>query len=497
MTTVAGRTPTGREMALVAAGQGATMLSGALLALLIAHRFGRDLKTDAFFAAYGVYALGVTFTQSFRLTAVPRLIGPVAGNIEENATRMLGAATVMALALVVPLALAAAPLADVLVEVDPGDVGRDTLRILAVAMACQLFASMLATILMVRGAFAAVALTTLAVAAITVGVFLVSEPAIGILAAPTGLAAAAFWLCLVFGTLLVRTGWRPRALPRLLTIVQEAGRLALASATFVGATGTYVVCVAVAAREGPGEATLFVYAYVASGILLGLTANVTSVVRSPAITASRQRTAEAAAAGLWSFRFTIVLAAPVLAMAVLVGKPVIGFVLGADFQGAAAASMVVTMIALAGWLLGTAAGMFAIIELLARDDLPRLAFLVIAQIAAVAAAAPVGAALAGVEGIAAALSLVTLVVTGVLLRWAFQERWREVATDLARAAGRGLVVVGVAFAPSIVLLAVIGRDTVAAVVAAGLLATVLVAVSTSVAWPYERRMLVALVQRSG
>ena len=143
--------------------------------------------------------------------------------------------------------------------------------------------------------------------------------------------------------------------------------------------------------------------------------------------------------------------------------------------------MVVTMIALAGWLLRAATGRAQ------RSSswrhvvtCRRLAFLVAAQIAAVAAATPAGAVLAGVEGIAAALSLVTLVVTGVLPGWAFEEQWRQVATDLARAAGRGLVVVGVAFAPSIVLLAVLGRDTVAAVVAAGLPAAVLVAVSTSV-----------------
>ena len=61
----------------------------------------------------------------------------------------------------------------------------------------------------------------------------------------------------------------------------------------------------------PGRLTLFVYAYVASVIRSVLTANVTSVVRSPRSRPAGSVTAELPRPFLWIFGFTIVLAAPV------------------------------------------------------------------------------------------------------------------------------------------------------------------------------------------
>lgn len=482
--------PTGRETVIVALGQGSIMLFGGVLALLIAQLFGKNTETDAFFAAYGVYAIGITFTQSFRLTAVPRL---VAGG-DEMITRLLGAVLIMTLALGIPMVALATPLGALLVERDPTVVAPDALRILWVALLGQLVAALLATVLVVRGSYVAVGVATLLVGLVSVGTFFVTEQALGILAAAVGLAAGGLWLVALLGGLLLRAGWRPK-LPRARAVHamwDEARQLTSASAIFFGTSLTYVVCVALAAHQGAGEATLFAYAYVLATTLLGVTANVSAMVRSPSLVASDDRTAEVAEAGISTFRFTVILAGPVIAMVLLVGKPLVGIVLGADFEGASASSLLVTVACLLGWILATAGGLFAIVELLARGARGRLAALAVGQVVVLAGAAAVGAELAGIEGIAAALSLVTLGATVLLLRWAFGRRWKSLVAAMTRVAGRELVVLAFAFGPSGVLLALIGGPMVVTLTA-GFLAAVLVIAMSHVAWPLESRALIGVL----
>jgi O-antigen/teichoic acid export membrane protein len=480
-------TPTGRETVLVALGQGAVMLFGGLLALLIAQLFGKTVETDAFFAAYGLYSLGITFTQSFRLTAVSQL---VSGDGSETVTRMIGAAAVLALALAVPMVALAEPLGGLLIETDPTGVAPDSLRILWIALAGQLLAAMLSTVLAVRGSFTTIGVSTLLVGLISLGTFLATEPSLDILAAPTGLAAGGAWLTAVLLVAVARGGWRPRfpAAAEARAMVAEAGRLAYASLFFLGASLIYVIGIALAARQGPGEATLFAYAYVLAVILVGITVNVAGMVHSPAVVASPDRTADAAQVGLASFRFTVVLVGPVLALAFLVGKPVIGFVLGNDFAGSSASTILVTLACLLGWLLGTAGGLFAVIELLARGELRKLALLAAAQVGAVAALAAVGAELAGIEGIALAISLVTLGGALVQLRWAFGAEGRRVAAEMGSAAARETAALALAVAPSVAIVLAVG-DSAAAMVVAALLAALLVTVATLVAWPSESTAL--------
>ena len=480
-------TPTGHETVLVALGQGSVMLFGGLLALLIAQLFGKTIETDAFFAAYGLYSLGITFTQSFRLTAVSRL---VASDDSDTITRMLGAVLVLALALALPMVAFADALGDLLVDSDPTGVAADSLRILWAALVGQLLAAMLATVLAVRGRFKAIGVSTLLVGLISVGTFVVAEPGLGIQAAPVGLAVGGIWLTVVLGGIVARSGWRPRVpgAAAIRAMLAEAGRLAFASLFFLGASLVYVIGIGLAARQGPGEATLFAYAYVLAVILVGLTANVSGMVHSPAVVASASRTADAAEVGLSSFRFTVVLVGPVLALAFLVGKPIIGFVLGSDFAGSSASTMLVTLACLVGWILGTAAGLFAVIELLARGELIRLALLAGVQVVAVAALAVAGAELAGIEGIATAISLVTLAAAWVLLRWAFGRDGLRVAAEMTRAAGRQLLALGVAVAPAAAIVVAFG-DSAPAMVGAALLALALITVASAKVWPRETRAL--------
>jgi peptidoglycan biosynthesis protein MviN/MurJ (putative lipid II flippase) len=467
------------------------MVFGAVLAVLIAQLFGKNAETDAFFAAYGFYSVGVTFTYTVRLTAVSRLVGSSAIAV----TRQLGAALLIAVAFSVPMLILAAQLGRLLVESDPTGVAAATLRILWPALAGQLLGAMLATILAVRGSFNTIGIATLLTGPVTIATFLLAEPATGIEAAAIGLSAGALWLVAVLAGTLVRAGWRPRRgdLADVRGMAAEALRLTFASATFLGATGAYVACLALAARQGAGEATLFAYAFVLIVTLLGVTSNVLAMVRSPSLVASSERTAEAAASAVWGLRMTLVLAGPALAMVLLVGKPVIGVVLGGEFSDGDIESLLITLVCLVGALVGPAAGIFALVELLARGALVPLAILAAGQVGVAACAAWVGAEIGGIYGIALSLSAVTLAVTLIQIRWAFGAAWRAPVLAMARASGRELAVLTAAFAPpaAVVLLA---DESAVTTAGAGLLATTLAAVATSVAWPQESRALLALVR---
>jgi hypothetical protein len=471
------------------------MLFGGLLALLVAQRFGKNAETDAFFAAYGIYAVGLTFAGTFRLTAVSRIVQT---DSSEAITLLLGAVALIALSTGIPMVVLADPLGRVLVEIDPTSVAPTILRILWIALAGQLLAALLTAILAVRGAFTAIGVATLAAGFVSVGTFLLLAPAAGIPAAAIGLAASAVWVASAFAVSLRRTGWRPTAptTGALLAMGIEAGRLAFASAIFIGTNVSYVVCVALSAREGEGEATLFSYAYVLAAMLVGVTANVSATMRAPSLVAGPDRAGSIAAAGVASFRFTVVLVGPVLAMAILAGGPILGLALGSGFSDDDVRRILVTLVCLVGWILASAGTIFATVELLAQDTLLRLAGLAAVQVAVVAAAAGFGAALGGIEAIAVALSAVVLAATFVQLRWAFGSEWRHGAAAMLRAAARELIVLVTAFAPSALLIALLG-DTTAVLVAAAVVAAALVVAATSVAWPEEHRALVGLLRRPG
>jgi O-antigen/teichoic acid export membrane protein len=486
-----GAKPTGRQSALIAVGQGAIMLSGAALALLIAQFFGKTTETDAFFAGYGLYTVGLVLSQTFRLSAVSRLVADPGARAS---TELLAAAAVMALVAGIPMVALAEPLGRALVDVDPTGAAPAALRVLWIALAGQLVGAMMATMLAVRGAFTAIGVATLATSVVSLAVFVVLHGPLGIQGASWALATSGTFLMVVLLAVLRRDGWRParasRALAR--SVVAEAGRMSYASLTFIGANTAYVVCLGLASRQGHGEVTLFSYAFVLCVALVGVTANVSAAIRSPAVLASDDRAGEGLAVSEWSLRFTLLLGGAGLALLLLVGPPVMRVVLGSDFDADDTRSIAVTAACLAGWVLGSAAAIFAVVELLARGQLRRLALLAVANVLGVGVLGWAGGRLAGIEGIAVAMSAVTLAVSFTQLRWAFPLGWRASVGRMARLTLRELAAVAAASAaPAAVLLAT--RSSTAGVVVAGVLAAAGLLVATRVAWPEEFGSLIAVV----
>jgi O-antigen/teichoic acid export membrane protein len=485
--------PTGRQTALVAGGQGALMAFGGLLALLVAQSFGKSTETDAFFAAYGLYTVGLVFAQTFRLTAVSRVVHDQG---RETAATLLGAVALMTLLAAVPMVIVAGPVAHVLVASDPTQTGEDALRILWLALAAQLVAAMLATMLAVRGSFTAIGVATLLTGLVSIIVFVALRGPLGIQAAAVALSAGAAWLASASLAVLWHSGWRaaPPSARLARAMAREAGRLTFASGTFIGTNLAYVVSLAWAARQGHGEATLFSYAYVLAAMLVAITVNVSAMVRSPSLVASNARTEGAAAVGETSFRYTVVLGGAGLALLLLIGPPLMRVALGSGYSEHDAWSIAVTAGCLAGWVLGSAAGIFAVVELLARGQLRALSALAGVQVACVVVLGWAGGAVAGIAGIAVGLSLSSVLVAGVQLTLAFGDRWSATAARMARDCMReSSALVPACVPPTVVLVATHGSTL--GVVVAGVLAVLLLAVATFLAWPAESRAIVGVVRR--
>lgn len=485
--------PTSRQTAFIMVGQAALMGFGAVLALVIAQSFGKTSRTDAFFAAYSVYTAGLVFSGTFRLTAVVPLVratGP------EVATRLLGAGTLLTVAVVVPMVVLATPVGHLLVATDPTGVAATALRILWIALAGQLLGAMLATILTVRGSFKALGVITLLTGMVTIGVFFATRAALDINAAAVGLAAGGVWISGASLVVLRRTGWRAARLSRELVAgtLSEARRLGYASVTFIGINVAYVVSLALVSRHGTGEATLYSYAYTLAAMLVAITANVSAMVRSPSLVASEARTDETAAVGVWSLRFTLVVGGPALGAALLVGPPLIGLALGSGFSAHDVRSILIALPCFTGWALASAAGIFAIVELLARDDLWRLAQLAVAQVFGVIVLGALGGAIAGMPGVAVALSIVALAVTFTQLQWAFGERIGASVVRIGRDLAREIAVLAASFGPPALLLWALHASAVG-YVAAALLAAILVVPVSAKVWPAEVSSLLGSLRR--
>jgi peptidoglycan biosynthesis protein MviN/MurJ (putative lipid II flippase) len=482
-----------RNAAVLSFGHAAVMVLGGVLALLIAHFFGKSARTDAFFAAYGVYAIALVFGQTFRLTALPTLVSDRDGSATD---RLLAAVCLMSLTAAVPMVLLAGPVGDLLVEHDPSNTTAESLRALWPALAGQLVIGLLAAVLLVRNHFTVIGLGYVMTGVLSIAGFLALEGALGIQAVSVALGVSACSLAILFLATLWRAGWRPRLdrYVRLGSVVADSWRLLAASTSFVATNLGYVVCLAVASREGTGQATLYAYAYFSAALLVASTAVSAAMVRAPKLLSAEGPGRFTTANSVSTYRFTLVLVIPALAFAALAGQPVIDFVLGESFDGEDARRLIVALLCLSGWILGSAAGVLAVVELLRRERVLSLALIAGAQLALLPVLAIAGREIAGIAGVAVAQSAAMVLATAAQLRLAFGRRWLDATGSMLRSTAASVLGVAAAFAPSFVAVEVLGRS------AAVLLAALALAVALTLAvsrwqWREESAVLASLLRR--
>lgn len=484
-----------RNAAAVSFGQAAVMVFGGLLALLVAREFGKTAVTDAFFAAYGLYAVAVVFGQSMRLTAIPRL---VADANEYTTDRMLAAVLLMSSVAIVPMVVFAEPIGRLLVPGDPDGIAGESLRALWPALAGQLALGVLAAVAVVRRRFKVMAFGYLMTGIANIVVFLALKDTIGIQSVSVALGFSTLLLVMTIVVSVARDGWRPHlpAYRRLRHPLSDSIHLTLSSASFLAANLGYIICVAVTARLGVGAPTIYAYAYLASSLLVGTTAVSAAMVRAPILLDERGGGSVAAAHAVSSFRFSLIVIAPVLALVALIGQPVFEAVLGTGFAGQGAADLVSTMLALSGWVIGSAVSVLAVLELVHRGRFVILAWVALAQTAVLPVAAIFGRELIGIEGVAIAQSLTVLGAAVAQIGAAFGDQAVGCLKSCALATVRSAAIAAAAIGPGIVLLDAFGRST-TTLIAVAVMALVIMVGLTRLLWRSEFAVLTsALTRRS-
>jgi hypothetical protein len=330
--------------------------SSGIQALLYLSSFGVGGKTDGFFVAFALYSSFGVFSQSIRVTSAPLLVGarPRMG------TREFALGLVL---IAIPVAIVTIPLASQLGGlIAPGltDAGRsvtvEALPVLGIAMVLQLWAAGGATVLAIRDRFDRIALAYISGALAGLVVYLAVSGSAGELSLGWSMMAMAIVTAAIMleG---VRAGREDRppapALPRTLRgIARPVGLILGSTLIYLAFNALFVVSLAFAGKYDPGDATVLSYAYLfasylvaATGFALGMSR--IADMRRGALVDWREVIADTVPAG---FRYSMMLAAPAMAVLISGGAQLIGEVLPKSFDAAKVDQLQVFAALLCAWV---------------------------------------------------------------------------------------------------------------------------------------------------
>jgi peptidoglycan biosynthesis protein MviN/MurJ (putative lipid II flippase) len=312
------------------------MVSGGLLALIVAATIGTNAQTDGFFAAFAVYATVVSFAQSARTTVVARLLE---GEGRFTALdRYLGAG----LLLFVPVAVAFGPLGGPIAGLLTGGLppeARDTattaLLLFVPASALQIFAALGAAMLGALEDFMWAGVAFVAGSLLSIVAFVALQPVLDVDGLAVAMLIGSVFSAAVVAAGLLREGWRPAR--STVADVRASGRaatvLTISSVSFLIAQVGFIISLGVGARLGVGVITVYTYAYMAMGLVQAVfVSSVPMVMAAPLSLTWDKRPATLLPHHEAVLRAGMLLVVPVLATAALVGADVAGFVLR-EFTG--------------------------------------------------------------------------------------------------------------------------------------------------------------------
>ena len=405
----------------LATGFSALAVSGtaAIAGAYLAHKFGRDAKTDGFLAAYGVYLVIVLAAQAFRLVIVPDLTRAAAGGrlkaeFVSYASAFLAVAVPVTVLTIAFHHLLGEALTGRLPESSASIAGRALVFLVPAAFA-QMLAALSASALAAVDSYVVAAIGYALGGAGGVVVFIV-------LAGSHGLISLA-WAVALNGAValgvplfaLVRYGHMRGTGRGGVTILPRLWKLVQAAAVPLALQGLYVIALRGASGLGAGNQTSLTYAYLIAATLVAATASSLSLISSAPLT-RRGIDAESASAHVvhaaWLSFAVIGGAAGVFA---LVGGRVVGLVLGGAYTGHVGTDLGRLVVYLAPWMVASVA--FSVtFPLLFVLEKPRV--LVPLSIVAVLVHVPVSLALRaafGLPGLASALAVSTFGIIVVLL----------------------------------------------------------------------------------
>src|SRR4051794_19470047 len=387
--------------------------SAAVLGVILARKFGHGVKTDGFFAAYGVYLGLVLVAGSLRVIVLPRFAAARA------AGRLAAEVGTWAAALAAPLALvtlvaAAWPHAVAWVLASSSAAQDNAAQLLPWVVAsavAQIYGGLVASALAALDDYqwAAFGFAFGSVAGVVLTLALVDH---GIVAFGWGLALNGLLsLGIPLVALLARRAvGRPerRFGGRLLELCEGA-------ALPVALQGLYVIAYRFASGLGPGRATTFSYAYLIASFLVAITASSVALVTTVPFAregSSPPRVARHVVAISWLSLAFVAAAAGVFA---LVSEQVVSRVLGASYGGGTGSELGRLVVYLAPWMVASVAVTVTYPLVFVRGRARWLPPIAGAALLLQVLAAWAGRGAFGLGGVAAALAVTTALVLGALL----------------------------------------------------------------------------------
>jgi hypothetical protein len=459
---------------------GAAAIAGAILA----RKFGHGVKTDGFFAAYGVYLALVLVAQTLRVVVLPPL---ARARLEGRLADEVGGWSLALAAVALPLVAVAIAAPGAMGALLTGDAAArhaaaDLLPWFVAGAALQIYAGLLASALaalddytVAAGAFAAGAVANLIVivALLDHGVVVFGWGAVanGAVAAGVPLLVAAARGAL--GRVAV-TG-----------IGHRLGSLAVGVSLPFALQALYVIANRFALGLSPGDATTFSFAYLVAAALVAVTASSIALISSVPLTRAglgADRAGRHVVAVSWLSLAAVGLVAGVFALA---GAPVAERVLGSKYGGGTGAELGRLVVYLAPWMVASIGVSVAFPLLFVRGRATWLPALAVGAVALHVLVEWVLREAFGLAGVAVGMAVTTLVVLGVI----------TAALHAARPVARGLALAAALCGGLAVVVFVLPRAVVgpvpAAVLGAAAYAAVLIAIpppGLREAWAYVRRL---------
>jgi hypothetical protein len=405
--------------------------SAAVLGVILSRKFGHGVKTDGFFAAYGIYLALVLVAGSLRVIVLPRFV------LARQAGRLGAEVGAWAAALAPPLVLvtlvAVAWPHEIASALTSNHAARDyaagLLPWIVPSAVAQIFGGLVASALAALDDYewAAFGFAAGSIAGVVLTLVLVGH---GVVAFGWGLALnGALTLAIPLAALVALRGIDlpdTRFWGRLLEL-GEGVALPLAL------QGLYLIGLKFASGLGAGDATTFSYAYLIAAFLVAITATSVALVATVPFAregGSPDRAARHVVAISWLSLALVAAAAGVFA---LVGEPLVRRVLGASYGGGTGAELGRLVSYLAPWMVASVAVTVTYPLVFVRGRARWLPLLALAVLGAQVLVAWGGRAAFGLGGIAAGLAVTTILVLAVLL----------VALGALAAVARGLAVAAI------------------------------------------------------
>jgi peptidoglycan biosynthesis protein MviN/MurJ (putative lipid II flippase) len=396
----------------------------AIVGVVAGHEFGRSATTDGFNATYGVFIVASFAAGAIRVAVMPAL----ARARQEHRLGSEAAAygltmTCLSLPLLLLALAAASPVAWLLTGAGSA-AARHTaaaaLPWMIAAAVLQLFAGLAASSLAALDNYATAA-AGYALGSVTgLAYILLRMHPDGLIALPRGLAlngATALFVPLLVLVLRARAERMPAAAvrPSQYSFRSRTTEIANCVSLPLVMQFIYLICLALAARQGVGAQTSFSYAYLIAAAVVAVSGSSLSLVTSvplARIGLDSSRVARHVIALTWLAVMAIGACAGVFGLA---GGRIVHALLGAAYGARVGSQLGLLVVVLSFWAITSVAFSVTFPLMFIAGKSRRLSLLAIAALIGHVPVALVAALLGGLEGLAIALALTTSLVVALML----------------------------------------------------------------------------------